>query len=552
MLCAADVGWQPGGASPIGVEVTSEPEPLLRTFLFTDIEGSTVRWESDPAAMRAALGVHDRIIHGAVTAHRGRVFKHTGDGVVAVFESAAQAVTAALESQLQLGSAVWPSASPLRVRMGVYTGEATVRVDDADDWEGATLSRASRLEDAANGGQIFVSAATEMLVRHRLPESCALLSVGHFELRGSPDAEEIFQLCHPDLEANPAAPRARSREPSPALPRPLTSFIGRQRDVKAVAELVSHHRVVSVVGPGGVGKTRLVGELSSGEVEFPGGAWTCELAPVVAGADVVEHIATCLGARERDPRGVFATIARTVGQSRMLIVLDNCEHVLDQARQFVTSLVRDCAQVHVLLTSREPLSVPGEHTWLISPLDVPPAGHSGVDACQASEAVRLFIDRATAVRPDFQLDSGNAEQVADICRRLDGIPLAIELAAARTQSLAPADLRTLLDQRFRLLAPPEADPRRTLWGAVDWSYELLNPVQRRTFRKLSVFAGGWTLDAATAVCEEELVDRLDVVDVLAELVRKSLVASDLSGGSTRYRMLETLKSVRAGAAHRSR
>ena len=488
------------------------------TFLFTDIEGSTRRWEDDPDAMRAALTAHDAVLRVAIEAHGGRVFKHTGDGMCAVFADAQAAVDAAVDAQRRLA---------LPVRMGLTSGEAEAQ---GGDYFGPTLNRVARVMSAGHGGQILVAASTVELV-----EEVDLIELGSRRLRDLSEPLQLFQVRAEGLGEE--FPPLKTVDAVPGnLPVQTTSFIGRDAQVAELATLVGAHRLVSLVGVGGVGKTRLALQVAAELApSFVDGVWLVELAAVGDPASLPDLVATSLAVTPQAGLSVAESIAQALAGRNLLIVLDNCEHVLDAAAELVETILARAGTVSVLATSREALRVGGEHTWPVPSLDV----GAGV----ASEAVSLFTARAHAVNRGFRLEApGEVEAVTEICRRLDGIALAIELAAARMVSMSAQEVRSRLDDRFRLLSGGRRrglERHQTLRQAVQWSYDLLDDDERRVLGCCSVFADGFDLAAITAVAGGD--DELTMLDLVDSLVRKSLVTTEQAGGHTRYGVLETIR-----------
>jgi predicted ATPase len=488
------------------------------TFLFTDIEGSTGRWETQTAEMRDALAAHDATLRSAIEAHGGWLFKHTGDGVLAAFSSARNAVDAAVEAQRAL---------QLPVRMGLATGEAELR---DGDYFGPTLNRASRVESAGHGGQVLVANSTAALL-----DGVDLLDLGEHRLRDLSTPQRIFQVRAEGLREK--FPPLRTLDTTPGNLRvQATSFVGREAEVAELVASVQAHRLVTLTGVGGVGKTRLALQVAAELApEFPDGVWLIELAPVGDPAAVPDAVATVLGITQQAGMSVAESVAETLAGRLRLLVLDNCEHVLDAVADLVEQILARSATVKVLATSREGLRVPAEHLWPVPSLDV----REGL----ISTAVTLFVERARAAVPGFGLKGGSADAVVEICRRLDGIPLAIELAAARMVSMSPADVRDRLDDRFRLLSGSRRGLERhqTLRHAVQWSYDLLEDDERNLLNRCSVFAGGFDLGAAVEVGGAGKLDEYGVLDLLDALVRKSLLTVERSGGRARYGTLETIR-----------
>jgi predicted ATPase len=486
------------------------------TFLFTDIEGSTRRWDQDPQTMRSALAVHDQVLRSAVERQGGFLFKHTGDGICAAFSSAPAAVTAAVAGQMGV---------ELPVRMGLATGSADVR---DGDYFGPVLNRAARVMAAGHGGQILLSGSTAGLI-----DGADLVDLGVHRLRDLSASEHLFQVRAPGLKT--AFPSLRTLDVVPGnLPVQSTSFIGRQEEVKQVSELALAHRLVTLTGVGGVGKTRLALQAAAALVnDFPDGVWLVELAPVGDPSAIPDAVATTLGVNAQADRSMIESIAEALVGRRLLLFLDNCEHVLDVAAELVEVVLAGSMGVTILVTSREALRLGAEHVWAVPSLPV-----EGV----ASEAVELFVERATAVDSRFAMtDSAESDAVATICRRLDGIPLAIELAAARMVSMSAQEVSDRLGDRFRLLAGGRRGLERhqTLRQAVGWSYDLLSDGERFVLNRCAVFAGGFDLAAAAALCH--LIDEYTALDILDSLVRKSMVNADRVHGRTRYWLLETIR-----------
>jgi predicted ATPase/class 3 adenylate cyclase len=514
------------------------------TFLFTDLEGSTRRWEDDPAAMRTALARHDEILRDAVVAHDGVIVKTTGDGVHAAFTSAHAAVGAAADAQRALHEERWTSPTPLRVRMGLHTGEAELR---AGDYYGPALNRAARLMSAAHGGQIVVSRATEELVRDHLPFDLDLVDLGDHRLRDLNRPERVFQVAVAGLPSEFPPLQSLDAQPGNLTPA-ITELVGRDGDVDAVVTALGRARVVTITGAGGVGKTRLAIETAwRVRVEYPDGAWLCELAAAREPSAVAEVIAATLSVAPRPGMSVAESVGDYLRTKSLLLVVDNCEHQLDAVWELVGSIARGAPTVRVLATSREGLGVDGEQIVPLRSLPVP-AEAADNEAIVRSDAVKLFVERATAADPRFRIETC-ATAVAEICRRLDGIPLALELAAARTVAMRPAEIAAVLDERFRLLTGGRrttVQRHQTLRATVDWSYALLTDSERAVFDRLGVFSGTFDLDAVEAVVVDDEISPWDARDAIAGLVAKSmLVIDDTSSEASRYRLLETLREYAA-------
>ena len=507
------------------------------TFLFTDLEGSTRLWQEHPEAMQPALARHDEIVRGAIESHGGFVVKTTGDGAHAAFATASDAVDAAVAAQLAIEAEAWTLPEPLRVRMGIHTGPAELR---DGDYYGTAVNRAARIMSIAHGGQIVVSQAS----REVLGEvEVDLVDLGEHRLKDLGQRERIFQVVHGELRGD--FPPLRSIDAFAGnLPLQATSFVGRDDDVRSIADALRTTRLLTVTGVGGVGKTRLAIQVAAELLPaFPDGAWLCELAAANDAEALVQVVAATLGVQPRAGASLEASIVEFLRTRAALVVLDNCEHLLDAAAELAEDVLAQCPDVRLLATSREGLAVAGEQVWPLRSLRMPKV--ASTDAAFASAAVQLFTERARAASPDFVLDERNATTVLEVCRRLDGIPLAIELAASRMGSMSPGEVADLLDERFRLLTGGRrnaVERHQTLRATVDWSYSLLGDTDRRVFDRLGVFSGTFDAAAAAAVVAGDGVEAWDVRDALAGLVGRSmLVAEPGEGGVTRYGMLETLR-----------
>ena len=436
----------------------------------------------------------------------------------------------------------WPEPVRIRVRMALHTGAAEVR---DNDYFGQPLNRVARVLAAGHGGQVLLSLATRELVQDRLPAGLALRDLGERRLKDLIRPERIYQLVASDLPAEfPPLKTLDARAHN--LPIQLTSFVGREQEMQDVKGLLGASRLVTLIGSGGAGKTRLGLQVSADLIDdFADGVWLVELAPLTDPRLVPQTMATVLGIKEQPGAAITDTLTKELRNKELLLILDNCEHLVDASARLCQSLLAICAGVHLLVTSRETLRVPGETTYRVPSLPTPdPKTTPSVASLTQYAAVRLFIDRAVAVRPEFVVSNANAPALASICHRLDGIPLALELAAARVRSLSVDDIDRRLDQRFRLLigGSRTALPRQqTLRALIDWSYELLDASERALFGRLSVFAGGWALEAAVHVCGGEGVDASEIADLLTSLADKSLVVVEPAGTSVRYGLLETVR-----------
>ncbi len=495
------------------------------TFLFTDIEGSTQLWENHPDEMRIALAKHDAILRDAITAHDGRIIKTTGDGAHAVFEKAIDAIHTTLAIQREIAACHFfenPEAT-LRVRIGLHTGEAELR---ADDYYGQALNRVARIMSVAYGGQILVSAITSEVVREHLPADITLLDLGEHRLKDLVRPEHIFQINSPDLQVEFPTLNTLNTIPN-NLPLQLTSFIGREKEIEEIRKLVDSNRMVTLTGSGGTGKTRLALEVGTQLVPaFAHGVWLIELAPLTDPSQMIPALAQVFGLQEHPFGPLNMLLTDYLRDKKILLLLDNCEHLIEACAHLANDLLHQCAGLKILASSRESLGIAGEVAYHIPSLE-------------DSESRRLFVERARAANPKFDPTDSNASSIAQICSRLDGIPLAIELAAARVKLLSPEQIADRLDDRFRLLVGGSrtALPRQqTLRAMIDWSYDLLSDAEKRLLQFASVFVGGWTLDALEAVA-----DGPDTLEHLEQLINKSLVLTEERGDQMRYFMLETIR-----------
>jgi len=518
------------------VEVVS----AITTFLFTDIEGSSQLWERDPERMRLALARHDAIARNAVEGHHGVVVKMSGDGVHAAFDDPVDALGAALAIQAGLADPAATNGIVLRVRAGLHAGRAERR---DNDFFGSVVNRAARISNAAHGGQILLSHAVAALVGSRLPDGVTLRELGSVRLRDLASPERIHQVMHATLREK--FPALRTLEATPNnLAQQLTTFVGRKHELEEVRALLRNTRLLTLSGAGGIGKTRLSQQLAADVLDdFPDGVWFVELAPLSDPRLVPHSVAFVLGVKEEAGHPVVEALVKYAHDRRLLVVLDNCEHLVQACAELATQLLQSGPHLKILASSRESLRVAGEATYPVPALAIPTPGKLiKLVALTQYEAVLLFTDRALAAQPTFQLTEQNAGAVADICQRLDGIPLALELAAARVRTLSVEIIASRLNDRFRLLTSGDrtAMPRQqTLRALIDWSYDLLTDNERALLRRLAVFAGGWTLEAAEAVGAAADLSEKDVLDLLSNLVEKSLVSMEAEG--QRYRLVETVR-----------
>lgn len=516
------------------------------TFLFTDIEGSTRLLQSlGDAAYAELLALHRELLRSAFTAAGGHEIETQGDGFLVAFQSARRAIAAALDAQRALEAHPWPHDAVLRVRMGLDTAETVIH---GGVYAGLGLHRAARICAAGWGGQVLLSRITADIVGHELPVGVTLRDLGDHHLKDLHRTERIYQLKHTTLPAD--FPPLRSLDSLPNnLPRHLTSFIGRERELADVKRWLSTTRLLMLTGSGGCGKTRLALQVGADLVEgFTDGVWLVELAPVSDPVLVPQTVASTLRIREEPGRPLLATLTDHLGPKQMLLLLDNCEHVVEACAHLAETLLLGCPRLRILATSRESLAIAGEMTWRVPSLSVPdPARLPSLDRLSQYEAVRLFIERATAARPDFTVTERSAPALAQICHQLDGIPLAIELAAARVKVLPVSQIAERLDDLFRLLTGggrTALPHHQTLEAAMDWSYDLLSEPERVLLGRLSVFAGGWTLEAAEAVCAHDGVASSTFLDLLTQLVDKSLVMArvhDESAVEGRYWLQEPVR-----------
>ncbi len=486
-------------------------------FLFTDIEGSTRLWERDPEAMGLSLARHDEIVRTVVEQHGGYVFATGGDGFAVAFGRVGDAMAAAVEAQSALGAVEWGAAA-IRSRMGLHCGEAEER---GGDYFGTAVNRAARVMAAGHGGQVIATQAFA-----EVAGSEQLVDLGEHRLRDLSAPQRIYQVGEGEY------PPLRSLDAYPTnLPEALSSFIGRGEEVRSIAADVVDHRLVTLSGTGGVGKTRLAAQVCADVLpHFPQGAWFVELAPLRTGAQIPLAIAAACQIPQRPGEALEVTLKDAFATRSMIVVLDNCEHLVDAVADLVAELTGPTMPARMVITSREALGVAGEQVRRVVPMAV-------------GDAAQLFVSRAQALRDDVNW-ADHADALVQICERLDGIPLAIELAAARSRSMMPADILARLDERFRLLSGGRRGGRerhQTLRAAVEWSHDLLDDHEKTVFARLAVFRGSFDLAAAEAVVAGDGIDALDVVDLVERLVDKSMVATVPSAGTGRFRQLETLR-----------
>ena len=569
--------------SDLNGQLGQAPGSRSLTFLFTDIEGSTQLWEQHAEAMKHALTRHDAILRRAIKTHHGHIFKTFGDSFYSVFFDVSDALMAALTAQQALQSEAWGE-TPIKVRMALHTGIAQMR---DGDYFGPPLNRTARLLSAGHGGQILLSAITSELLQSHLPADTELRDMGEWRLKDLTRPEHIYQLLSPNLPSQ--FPPLKTLDTFHTnLPAQLTSFVGREKEMNAVKNLMAEYRLTTLTGSGGAGKTRLSLQVASDLLDtFPDGVWFVEFAPLADPSLLTQTVLSTLGLREEVGRPLLEVLTDYLTAKTALLILDNCEHVIEASAQLAESLLHACPNLRMIVSSREALGIPGEAAYRVPSLSLPDKHLAySSETVRQSEAARLFLDRAQTALPGFAITDENASAIAQICTQLDGIPLAIELAAARVKMLKVEQIAERLNDRFHLLTGGSrtALPRQqTLRAMIDWSYDLLPESERTLLRRLSVFAGGWTLEAAEQVCsakdeirsqkdegrntkdevrrmkDEEtlllnflhpsdfIIHPSDVLDLLAQLVNKSLVVmdADIAAGQgkteTRYRLLETVR-----------
>lgn len=524
--------------------VTRLPTGVV-TFLLTDVEGSTGLWEAASAVMPALIARHYELLHDAVRSHGGSlpVEQGEGDSIVAAFRNGSDAVAAALSAQRAFLGEAWPDGLRLAVRMALHTGETLLRGEG--NYVGETIIRTARLRSLAHGGQVVASRACVELLADTAPSGAGWRDLGSYRLRNLGRPERVFQLTHPDLPDR--FPPVRGVDlVTNNLPTQLTEFIGREAELAQLHALLDDVRLLTVTGSGGCGKTRLALHAAADRIEsYPDGVWYVELAPLGQTSSVVAALAEVLRVQDCAEVTMLDSLVAHLRDQRALVVIDNCEHLLDDAASLVEALLRGCPALRVMTTSRQPLNLPGEVTWRVPSLRAPdPTMVDTPDAVSQFEAVQLFVDRAVRARPNFRVSNDNAAHVAQICHQLDGIPLAIELAAARVRSLSVARIAAGLDDRFHLLRGGSTTllaRQQTLEASIEWSHQLLDDPERILLRRLALFTGGFTLDAAEAVCGFAPLDEYGVLELLSRLVDRSLVVHDDDDRNERYRLLETIK-----------
>ncbi|HEX2089086.1 MAG TPA: tetratricopeptide repeat protein [Actinomycetota bacterium] len=508
------------------------------TFLFTDIEGSTNLARTLGSRWPHVLEEHNAILRNAIRAHDGIDIRTEGDAFFAVFRSPGDAVRAAATAQRVLADREWPADGPIRVRMGMHTGEGRLA---GDDYVGLDVHRAARIAAAGHGGQVLLSDAARVLVGDGLTDGLTLRDLGQHRLKDFDDPQHIYQLEIEGLERE--FPPLKTRDMPTRLPVQLTSFIGRKREVHQVSELLERSRLVTLTGPGGTGKTRLAIEAATRITErFPDGVYFVDLSPTRDPALVPSAMVTALGLKQLPDRGALESVTEYLRNRVALLILDNFEQVTE-ASGVARVVLEESPSTNLLVTSRVHLDLPGEHEFPVPPLDVPEL-NGDVGAISQNEAVELFVHRARAVRPSFEISDQNARSIAEVCARLDGLPLAIELAAAQTRLLSPSELLQRLQQRLSGLSTGSRnvpERQRTLRSTIEWSYELLEPADRRLFARLGVFAGGGTFESIEAVCNPATDLGVETLEGLASLIGKSLLRRMEFPEGSRFTMLETIR-----------
>ncbi|MGH8936514.1 MAG: ATP-binding protein [Acidimicrobiia bacterium] len=516
--------------------------PAVATFLITDIVGSTRLWQIDPEAMKQALPDHDAILRRAIEARHGRAFKHTGDGMLAIFDYPSDALAAAVNIQRELTGTSFPGIGSIVVRAALHTGTAQER---EGDYFGPPLNRVARLLAAGDGGRVLVSLATQQLLADQLPTGVELVDLGEHRLRDLDRAERIFWVKAEGLRAE--TPRLRTLTTIPNnLPIQATGFVGRDQELAEVGKLVRGSRLVTLSGVGGSGKTRLALQTAADlAAEFRGGVWLVELGALTDPELVLTTTAAALAVGEQPDRPLLTTLIEHLRIKEALLVVDNSEHLLATVAELTVAILAQTPTVRFLVTSRELLGVAGEVAYPVPPMGVPAReGDISIVEALRFDGVRLFAERGEAALPGFRIGADDLGPVLEICRRLDGLPLALELATARLRSFSPRQIASHLDQRFRLLTGGSrtALPRqRTLEAAIGWSYELLDGEERRFLCRLSVFPGSFSLEAAERTGTGTGSEALDVLDLIPRLVDKSLVTTEPNLFDTRYRLLETIR-----------
>ncbi|HAY33228.1 MAG TPA: tetratricopeptide repeat protein [Ignavibacteria bacterium] len=515
------------------------------TFLFTDIEGSTKLSQEFPDTIQSLLEKHNNILNSAVESNNGFVFKIIGDAFCCAFDKAEDAVKAAVEAQTALGSINWEGAD-IKVRMGIHSGAAEWTDNNYSGY--VTLARSQRVMSTAYGGQIIASNNTFKLISEKTEDPAydfSFRDLGERRLKDLIQPIRLFQIINDGLRKEFPPVKTIDARPN-NIPVQLTSFIGREKEMKEIKDLLAGTRLLTLVGPGGTGKTRLSLQTGADLIDnFENGVWFVEIASLQDPQLLPQTIAQTLGLKEQSGKKTEDAIADFLKDKKILIIIDNCEHLIDASANIALMMLRKSPGLKIIATSREALHCEGEQTYKVQSLSHhKPGGSITPEILSQYEAVRLFIERATAVNPSFRVNNENAPALAQICFQLDGIPLAIELAAVRIKVLSLNSICERLDDRFKLLTGGNRTslPRQqTLKALIDWSYDLLSEKEKLLLQRLSVFNGGWTMDASEKICSDEIIDEYEILDLLSNLADKSLIKIIESENNIRYTMLETIK-----------
>ncbi len=513
--------------------------PENGVFLLTDIEGSTRMWEEAPGEMKTALLRHDEILRQCIDEEQGHLLRAMGDAFFASFATVGAAVRTALNAQLRLSQEQWPEAVPIRVRMALYM--ATGKVQYAE--ENSLLNRAAALLAAAWGGQILVQGEMQGVIRQTLPAEAFLKEMGMHRLRDLSAPMQVLQMCHPALQANfPPLRSLDSSELPNNLPCQLTSFIGRTGDIEQIRQMLGKTRLLTLTGVGGCGKTRLALQSASAQSgNFPQGIWLVSLAPLSSGDMAVRELANTLQIRETFDCPLLQAVAQYLQGRQVLLILDNCEHIVKECAKIAETLLQRCASLKIMATSREPLNIQGEAVWRVQPLSIPPQEDiCSMQSILQHESVMLFTERARHARADVHFSQADMPLLKSICRRLDGLPLALELAAARMRSLTLPELNKRLEDRFRILTGGSRhalQQHQTLRALIDWSYNLLSQQEQELLRALSVFNGSWGVQAAQHICFDGALEEWETEELITSLIDRSLIQQE----NNRYVLLETIR-----------